>query len=925
MWAFARWFGLLCGLLICLNPAAIAQNTLKGLIVDENNQPLPHASVKIKGIGYEVRSGINGQYHLDRSVIGADSCTLIFSYIGKKTVEQAVGINDTTLPTIKLLNTSLALDEIEITAKSIGGSSNSSLIIDREMLERYPSLSLNDLLNFLPNRKITAPSLQEMQNATLRAAFQGTTGNVRNVQELNNAFGVSLIVDDISISNNANMQSRNPGMVNGLGRANVGIIGKDYNLQGDNSFTNVGYSGESAFGGIDLRQIPTENIEKIEVITGVPSVRYGDLTSGAIIVERQAGKSPAYFRMQLRDNATSYGFSDGLSLGKKIGDVNYNISYVNSFADNRDKIKQYNRVNGSLIWTTRFGDHEKWKHTLSATYGRHIDGVKRDEDDPQAPQVRFNNWNLNLSSRWSYQANGNFFKRFAFNLGYSTSHQETYRETSVNQAFVLYTDAMQTGIVEGTYDAGIYRAVDHIDGRPLNLTARLESYALWKTGEIQHVLNIGATADYSANNGKGRLADPSRPNQGLSGNTERYYDYSLVVAAKDVGAYAEDRFKVNIAQRPLAVTAGARWDSQNGYSSFSPRTNINYQWSKAFQFGLAYGLSFKAPGLAHRYPGPVFTEILLLNAYNGKANESTSRIYVDRFDPPSDHLKPSQSQTLEFTARWQKNDHRVALNVYHRLNKNGINSYINYVYPQLPTYTASPQVGQKPIVEQSGVAIQEIEHRVLDNILRSTDIGFELMYSSPRVAAIATSFNASGGLYRTTSFNNMISPMKTDNNGTDPTDIVRGYFRPTQYVSYSSNGRVGSATHLPQLKLIFELTADFQFLNYSKQKANDFQPMGYMTRDYTNYVIDHYDENNPDHKRLYDIRLNEYNRDNISRNLFIANFHLSVAKEINKRLRISFNVYNFLDYQPRIYREELSGPLVPNSKPNFGAELSYKL
>lgn len=921
---YASWLGLLCGLLICHHPIAIAQNTVKGLVVDENNQPLAHASIKIEGIGFEIRSGINGLYHLDRSVVGSDSCTLIFSYIGKKTVVQTVSLIASTLPTIKLINTSLALDEIEVTAKSTGGSSNSSLIIDREMLERYPSLSLNDLLNFLPNRRITAPSLQEMQNATLRAAFQGTTGNVRNVQELNNAFGVAIIVDDIVQSNNANMQGLNPG-ITGLGSSSISIRGDYYNLRGNNVLSNKNYSGESTFGGVDLRQIPTENIEKIEVITGVPSVRYGDLTSGAIIVERQAGNSPAYFRMQLRDNATSYGFSDGLSLGKKIGDVNYNISYVNSFADNRDKIKQYNRINGSLLWTTRFGDHEKWKHTLSATYGKHIDGVKRDEDDPQSPLVRFNNWNLNLSSRWSYQANGNFFKRFAFNLGYSTSHQETYRETSVNQAFVLYTDALQTGIVEGTYDAGIYRAVDHIDGRPLNLTARLESYALWKTGKIQHTLNMGVTADYAANNGKGRLADPSRPKQNLQLHTERYYDFSLAIAAKDVGAYLEDHFKVDVAQRPLAITAGARWDSQNGYSSFSPRTNVNYRWSKNLQFGLAYGLAFKAPGLAHRYPGPVFTELILLNAYNGKVNESTSRIYVDRFDPPSDHLKPSQSQTIEFTTRWQKNDHRIALNIYHRTNKNGINSLNNYVYPRLPLYTATPQTGQKPLVEQTGIGTQEIDHLVLDNVLRSTDNGFELMYSSPRVAAIATSFNASGGIYRTTSFNNLISPIDVDNNGTNLTDVVRGYFRPTQYVSYSSNGRLGTATHLPQLKLVFELTADFQFLNYSKQKTNDFQPVGYMTRDYTNHVIDHYDANNPVHKTLYDFRRNKYKTENLSNNLFIANFHLSVAKEINKRLRISFNVYNFLDYQPRIYREGLSGPLIPNSKPNFGAELSYKL
>ncbi|GAA4786316.1 TonB-dependent receptor [Olivibacter ginsenosidimutans] len=925
MRAYARWFGLLCSLLIFHHSIAIAQSTLKGLVVDENNRPLPHASVKLKGIGYEVRTDENGRYQVDRSVMGADSCILIFSYMGKQTVERALTFPITTLPVVKLQNTSLGLDEIEITAQSTGGSTNSSLVINREMLERYPSLSLNDLLNFLPNRKITPPSLQEMQNATLRSAFERTLNGSRHVQELNNSFGVAIIVDDIAQSNNSNMQSLNPG-ITGLGAAHVGINGSQYNLQGNNVSNQMKYSGESTFGGIDLRQIPTENIEKIEVITGVPSVRYGDLTSGAIIVERQAGKSPAYFRMQLRDNATSYGFSDGFNLGKKIGDINYNISYVNSFADNRDKIKQYNRINGSLIWTTRFGKQERLKHTLSATYGRHIDGVKRDEDDPQSPMVKFNNWNLNLSSRWSYQTNGNFFKRFALNLGYSTSHQETYRETSVNSAFVLYTDATQTGIVEGTYDAGIYRAVDHIDGRPLNLTARLESYALWKTGAIQHTLNIGTTADYSANNGKGRLSDPARPRQNLGSNSERYYDFHLAVAAKDVGAYIEDHFKVAIAQRPLSITAGARWDSQNGYSSFSPRTNLNYRWNDNLQFGLAYGLAFKAPGLAHRYPGPVFTELVLLNAYNGKVNESTSRIYVDRYDPPSDHLKPSQSQTIEFTARWQKDGHRLAFNLYHRTNKNGINSYTNYVYPQLPVYTAIAQTGQKPIVEQTGTVVKEIQHSMLANVLRSTDNGFEVMYSSPRVAAIATSFNASGGLYRTVSCSNMVSPENITNTGTDPNDIVRGYYLPSSSLSYSSNGRIGSATHLPRLKLIFEFTADFQLMNYSKQKDYSFQPIAYMTRDFTYYAIDHYDASNPDHKLLYDLRVKDYTEDNISRNLFAANFHFSVAKEINERLRISFNVYNFLDYQPRIYREKLTSKvLTPNSKPNFGAEISFKL
>src|SRR5690606_18590121 len=134
--------------------------------------------------------------------------------------------------------------------------------IDRDVIERYPSLSLSDLLNQLPNRPITAPSVQAMQNVTLRAAFDGRSGNVRNPQLLNNAFGVAVIVDDIALSNNATMQGRNPGgLVGGLGNANVGVLARDYGLAGATR-SSAGYSGETTFGGIDLRQIPTENIER---------------------------------------------------------------------------------------------------------------------------------------------------------------------------------------------------------------------------------------------------------------------------------------------------------------------------------------------------------------------------------------------------------------------------------------------------------------------------------------------------------------------------------------------------------------------------------------------------------------------------------------------------------------------------------------
>ncbi|QNL48219.1 TonB-dependent receptor [Olivibacter sp. SDN3] len=898
------------------------QEQLQGRVLDDQGKPLANVSVRWREGSLNTFTDNRGSFVFKRELLGRDTCTLVFSYIGKKTEEKRFlpAGQSTDLPTVILSDLSLALDQIEIKAKTDGGSTNSSLIIDREMLERYPSLSLNDLLNFLPNRRIAAPSLQDMQQATLRAAFRQPTAGSRNVQELNNAFGVSLIVDDIVMSNNANMQSRNAG-IRGLNSANLSIPPSNY---GDLSTTRH-YSGESTFGGIDLRQIPTENIERIEVITGVPSVRYGDLNSGAIIVERQAGKAPAFFRMQLRGDATSYGFSASAPLPEKLGDLNFDLGYTNSYADNRDKIKQYNRVNGSLIWTQRWGGGEKWKHTFSATYSKIIDGVKKDPDDPQSPRVKYDNWNLNMSSRWSYQPSAGFFKRVGLNLGYSTSHQESYRDYFYNGAFVLYTQALETGVVEGTYGPGIYRAEDHIDGRPMNITGRLETYGLWHTGDVRHTLNLGMTADYSINRGRGRLADPSLPVAYLGGNfSDRYYDYSLIVPIWDYGFYAEDRFQVSISGRPLSVNAGVRGDVQNGFASFSPRTNINYRLSESLQLGLAYGLAFKAPGLAHRYPGPIFSEIVLLNAYNGREAESTSRIYVDRFDPPSEQLKPSRSQTLELTARWNKQGHNIALNLFHRTNSHGIDSYEQYEYPALPNYQAIPVPGEKPEVIQTGLRVYEIERKLMANLLRSQDNGIELLYNSPKYAPLATSLHASGGIYRSASSSNARVEERLGTTGTDPEDVIRGYFNPDRQISYSSNARVGTATHLPRLKLVFEFTADFQLMNYSKLLWENAVPTAYITRDYTEHVVDPFDPANPIHQMLYDRREQRIRAANET-NLFVANFHFSMAKEIGERLRLSFNVYNFLDYQPRSYYEVRDSVRMPNSAPNFGAMITYKL
>jgi len=895
---------------------------IKGKVSDAKKQALAGASIRLDQQELSVLTDREGEYNIKLpNNITLKDVILSVSYIGKKGQEVKILLDaPIKIQNFTLHDVSLALDEVAVQA-SAGKLSNSSMVFDREMIERYPALSLNDLLNRLPNRKNSAPSVQEMQNLSLRGAFQGTTAGVRNVNELNNAFGVAIIMDDMALSNNGNMQGRNPGIF-GMGNATNHIRPSDYGLTGSKS--NISYSGENVFGGIDLRQIPIENIERVEVISGVAPARYGDISNGAVIIERQAGVTPTFFRVQVRSNATSYGLSKGTSLGKKLGMLNMDLGYVKSYADNRDKLKQYDRITGSLIWTNYYGQEKRLKQTFSGTYNKVIDRVNVDPDDPTEAAISFGSWSWNAASRTSYRVDGTFIKNINFNAGISSSIQATNRANYYNDAVVLYTDSLKTGIVEGQYASGQYIAYDQVDNRPLNLNGRLEANAAAITGNILHRINFGANYSYDINRGVGRIADPSMPKKDLNSRSERYYDFSLIHALQNIGIYAEDAMRSKLFGRDIAMRAGMRLDIMNGHASFSPRTNINYMLSETVNLGLAYGLAFKSPGIAQLYPGPVFNETILLNAYNGKESESLALIYLRRYEKDSKNLKSSFGQTLESSISWNKNGHNLRTNFFYKRNSRVISTVNEYTVINLPTYTAITVPGQKPIAVESGTRNYLFPNLYFNNDITVSNFGTELMYSTPRILPIMTTFSATAGFTMSNSSSKSPSEMKLNDGNTAMDDVVLGLFPSRLTKSYLSRAQLRSSTHIPALRLMIELSADCELLNYSKISYDDLIPVGYYTRDYNYHPVTNFNLEDKAHKELFDGRKKEADLANQDKNFVYWNFNLNMAKEIGKNIYLSFNVYNFLDYQPRFYRVGATSVIAPNSSPNYGAQLTYK-
>lgn len=911
-------------LLICMTLLA-QDRSIRGKVVGVDNKSLVGAKVTLVELEQTVSTDANGMYHLHipKQIANAKN-TLQIAFIGKKTKNISLVLNaEGEVPTITLLDNSLALEEVPVVA-SQGQRSNSSLVFDREMIERFPALSLNDLLNRLPNRKNAAPSVQEMQNLTLRGAFSKVDGRARNINELNNAFGVAIIIDDMALSNNGNMGGRNSG-ITGMSNATNAIRPSDYGVSGSPSSSTF-YSGENVFGGIDLRQIPVENIESVEIISGVAPVRYGDISNGAVIVERQAGVTPAFFRVQIRSNATSYGLSKGFSLGRKLGMLNLDAGYVNSYADNRDKLKQYQRINGSALWTNYYGKERLVKQTISGTYNKIVDGVNKDPDDPNSAAVSFGGWSWNASSRTSVNINNSFINTVNFNLGASSSLQTTYREYFYNGAPVFYTDTLYSGIVEAEYASGVYDAVDHVENKPLNLNGRLEANGILYTGDIQHLLNFGANYGYDTNLGRGRIVDPSRPKKDLSGAySDRYYDFSLLHAMHNVGIYIDDAVRTQLYGRDLNIRAGVRWDMMNGHSSFSPRTNISYKLADDMQVGLAYGLAFKSPGLAQLYPGPTFSDILLLNEFNGKVAESMVLFYVHRYDPVSKDLKSSIGQTLEASFNWNKNGHRLQTNLFYKKNSNVISNPEQRQVLILPEYEATRVPNQKPNIEVIGEKGYLVGNRQFNNDRSNVNWGIEVMYATPKLNSLMTSFSATAALTAANDRNPALEGLYFNTETTKPNNLLHlGLYPISKGSNYLSRATLRSSTHIPKIRLIIELAADVELLNYSQRKLSDFYPKEYYTKDLTHYIIDRYDPTNADHVQMFEARREDFKKANAENNLIYWDFSLNMAKEIGKNLYLSFNVYNFLDYQPRFYIEGAGSVRAPNSGPNYGAQITYK-
>lgn len=887
-----------------------AQNTVKlrAKVVDSRQRPLEFVTVLVQEMGTTLSTDSKGRFVIEVDKKQFPVISLKIFFVGMKTLSTTVELTDLTSERVfSLDDLNLSLDEVQVTEKQRGELSNSSITFDRQAIEQLQAFSLTDVLNSLPGKATVAPNLQTVQNLTLRSAATGAAA-------MNNSMGIAIVVDGIQQSNNANMQNLNIGTL-GLSRAQI-------------SDSRYGDRYDATFSGLDLRNIPADNIESIEVVRGVASAQYGDITDGAVILNRQAGKAYYQFGVRTTFGSTNYSLTKGYLLGKEAGAVNASFNFLRSYQDPRNRIKSYDRLSTGLIWTSYLT--KRIKNTVSVDYNTKFDDIKLDPEDIQGRKTFSKDRKISISERFSSSIDSRYLKRINLSAAISSGYSESYAEYELRRGGLLPIASKDTtGVYEGFFVPGDYRSVQHTLGEPLNANLSLTFTGQFNTGKVFHRFNIGSGYSASSNKGAGVLEDPENPRWlAQGGKNSRPYDFRLLHTLVNLGIYAEDHFKVKLFHKDLSVTPGLRYDVQNGYGTVQPRVNSAYQISDKLQITLAYGKATKSPSMAYRYPGPVYYDFPLITyrPADNNIDQSLFLVYTQKITPDNSQLKPTRSTQIEAGLKYDSELFNVSIFGYMKKSRGGFNGVVTPRVFVIPKYSYSVVNGQKPDYSFTGeyepVFGSNLTDTQIKNVVDTDDFGAEAFLNTKKIKTIETSFGMNASVIFS-KFNNSgerlsaADPLKANAGGAAWWGVYQG----NRYENWTLNSKFTTTTHIPRLGFVLNIIGDVSWLSSQRTLGAVNIPVAYLDKDLNRHGISEFDISNTDYGYLgFFGSASTYAKVPI----VYGNVSMRIAKEIDKKIRFSLSAYNVFNLMPRYQDPESQLVTAPNSPVSVSAELSVK-
>lgn len=719
----------------------------------------------------------------------------------------------------------LTLQEFYVTANEGREKMTSTSVIDRKAMQHLQPSSFTDLLELLPGGRSTDPQLLNINQIRLREAG-APFGNAYDISSLGTAF----LIDGAPINTSANLQS-------GSGF----FVSDPFEVDPNRSRSSVNK-------GVDMRTLSTDQIEKVEVVRGIPSVEYGDLTSGLVKIERRQGATPYSARIKTDGFSKLFSLGKGFYIPEKDLSLNVDLGYLNAKDDPRDNFLHYKRINASVRTQKRWsnaGHKLTWDAALD--FGGNIDNSRTDPDNgvPQIDKFTSNNTSYSFNSRIRNEIHraGALVKSWEISgrVGYQRDKVDITKWLQVKTASVL-TNSVTAGEHDVKYMTPSYASHMIVDGQPLTAFFKAMTTLGFKTSSISHHLKLGIETNYSKNFGKGQLYDLDFPT--AEGIPVRPRAFDTIPGMLNQSFYAEDMMTWRVGRHTLTATAGVRGMMLPGMDSryaiankiyLDPRVNVRWELpgmavgnrQLKVTLGGGFGIHTKMPTLDHLYPNWQYEDIVQLNFYHNnpayrKANAAT---YI--FNPANFELRAAVNRKFELNGDFELNGHRLSLTWFNENLTAGFRDVSRYNLLSYKRYdNASVDAGNLTAPPQTSDFSYENKKRyaayaMTANGSRLAKKGIEFQYVSKRFEGINSRITVNGAWFNTDYSNSQpfykILSSTVLVNGEEGQYIAL-YNESDGYNQQRFNTNLTMDTYLPKLGLI--VSASFQNIWFSS-KQND--------------------------------------------------------------------------------------------------------
>jgi hypothetical protein len=811
------------------------------------------------------------------------------------------------------------LEAVEVVAtRSKAGQSTASLI-SRQAIDHLQATTLKDVLQLIPGTIISNPNMNVENTISIRGSG------------LSNSLGASIIVDGAPISNNANLQALAPSL-NGNTDAAV-----QYNNTGNIA------------GGTDTRSLSLDNIESIEIIRGIPSVEYGDLTSGAVIIKSRAGRDP--LRVKFKTNPELYqgSISRGFSLGERKGTMNLSGDYLYTIKNPISSYAFYQRFAVKGLWTKTFKDKLYTNTSLDVSYGK---DTRNNNPDDQSYNLRnaaqsigfsFNtNGNLSVNAGWlksvEYAVSGNYSDKHSWEESLLRSASSIYATTTVDGAVISNVPGQSvydnqgneiTRILPGsendwtTFLPNEYMSRWDIYGKEISAHAKVKATFGKQWEQVSNRTVVGVDFKTDGNRGKGKVYDDASPplRSGSYGayRPRPYYDIPFI---NQFGVFAEDKLTYSLGERKLFVTGGVRFDAINGKTVVAPRINASFDiLPRTLALRGGYGITAKAPTLVYLYPEKAYYDFRLY-ANIDDPQDIFTLIKTHAFSTENKDLKIATNRKAELGLDLKiRNKYRLSLTAYDELIENGYSlsydlnrSFQLIEYPQY-SLAAPLQPGQTPVLQLDRVNNVFAPTSIPMNTVYEHNRGIELELDLGRFDAIRTSFYLDGAWIRNTSKSVNYSFVTNSRPGYLERNI--GVFEPGRVMTESERllTTLRMTHNIPRIGFVVTLTGQTIWKNARWSKYNTDTFSKYISyKDGRIYDYDPSMDEDPEFKYL--INPINPNREKAEKAIPTLLLYLHVSKEIGEFLTASFFANNLLFSRP-IYESTVN--------PGYFVELGEQL